>query len=355
MKPFFSIVMPTYGVENYIKRAIDSVRAQTFTDWELLVIDDATPDQSAKIAADYANTDPRIRVIYHDVNKGLSAARNSGIEAAYGAYIWFMDPDDYVEPDVLIQAYASIEKNPAEVVLFGHVEEYFDKNGKLQYIHKIIPEEHLFTDQTRLRKNIIHLEQQTLYGYAWNKIYQLEYLTQLKLYYEDVQLIEDILFNVKFCMDIQRMNVLSITPYHYAKRLGANLTNKFVPEYFELHQQRIEIIYEQYNYWGLCTNQVRGILGGLYGRYILSALQRNCDKQAGMNHAERYRWCLSLFNEGLFNDLIPCARAQNSKNLKMSLRILRRKRAMLCLFIGRIIYIAREKLPMLHSRIKSER
>ena len=73
--------------------------------------------------------------------------------------------------------------------------------------------------------------------------------------YENVRLIEDILFNVKYFMDIERLNILDITPYHYAKRLDANLTNKFVPEYFALHTRRIELLFDQYTYCLLYTSR----------------------------------------------------------------------------------------------------
>ena len=355
MKPYFSVVMPTYGVDKYIGKAIESIQNQTYSNWELIIVNDCTPDKSAEIATGYAKQDSRIEVVHHEKNRGLSAARNTGIEHAKGEYIWFMDPDDFVDIDVLEKVYASIQKNPAEIIVFGLHEEYYDKNGALKYTHTICPNERLFTKQEELRKEIIYLEQQTLYGYAWNKIYQLEYLRDLRLKYTDVKLIEDIKFNVEFCMDIQRMNILAIAPYHYAKRMEGNLTNKFVPNYFSLHKERIDMIFHQYIYWNLCTEEVRKILGALYGRYILSALQRNCDPRANMTHAERYMWCRGLFQEGLFNDLIPSAKAVDSKSLSLALFFLRWKKSILCLMMGRGIYIAREKMPMLYSKIKSER
>ena len=355
MKPYFSVVMPTYGVDKYIGKAIESIQNQTYSNWELIIVNDCTPDKSAEIATGYAKQDSRIEVVHHEKNRGLSAARNTGIEHAKGEYIWFMDPDDFVDIDVLEKVYASIQKNPAEIIVFGLHEEYYDKNGALKYTHTICPNERLFTKQEELRKKIIYLEQQTLYGYAWNKIYQLEYLRDIRLKYTDVKLIEDIKFNVEFCMDIQRMNILAIAPYHYAKRMEGNLTNKFVPNYFSLHKERIDMIFHQYIYWELCTEEVRKILGALYGRYILSALQRNCDPRANMTHAERYMWCRGLFQEGLFNDLIPSAKAVDSKSLSVALFFLRWKKAIPCLVMGRGIYIAREKMPMLYSKIKSER
>lgn len=354
-KPYFSIVMPTYCVEKYIAKAIESIQKQTYTIWELIIVDDCTSDRSAKIAEKAAEKDNRIRVVHHENNRGLSAARNTGIEEAEGEYIWFMDPDDYVDSDVLRRVKDSLEKNQAEVVLFGLVEEYYNKKGDLQYVHPVCPQEKIYTNQEELRKAVIYLERQTLYGYAWNKIYDIQYLKKNKFRYQNVKLIEDIVFNVQFFTNIEKLNILGITPYHYAKRLDANLTNKYVPEYFAVHKKRIELLSRQHIYWGLYTEEVKGILGSLYGRYILSALERNCDKRSGMKTIHRVHWCRRLFEQKLFQELIPEAKAEDSKMLAAALKILQRKKVWLCLLMGRGIYVVRKGLPMIYSKAKSGR
>ena len=108
-----------------------------------------------------------------------------------------MDPDDYVDHTLLAQVYASIGKNPAQVVLFGHIEEYYDKKGHLQYTHPICPEEHYYRSAEEFRPHIIELEQQTLYGYAWNKFYLLSYIRELKLDYVSSLLCYDHVFSMR--------------------------------------------------------------------------------------------------------------------------------------------------------------
>lgn len=354
-KPYFTIVMPAYGVEKYIDRAILSIQKQTFENWEVVVVDDCSKDKSGEIARKYAAGDSRIRVIRHEINQGVSAARNTGTKAASGEYIWYMDPDDYVDAILLEQVYASIERNPAQVILFGHVEEYYDKKGNLQYTHSICPKEYYFQTSAELRPYIIELEQETMYGYPWNKIYLVSYIRELKLEYENVKLIEDIVFNIKYFMDIETLNILPVTHYHYGKKMEENLTNRFVPDYFVLHRQRIEMLFDQFSYWGICTPEVRSILGSLYARYILSALERNCNKNTGMNHAQRYKWCREVFAQGLFNELIPIARAKDSMPLRITLVLFRWKKVILCLMMGRGIYIVKKVMPMVYSKVKSER
>lgn len=354
-RPFFSIVMPMYNVDAYIGHAIRSIQEQSYGDLEIVVVDDCSTDNSAGVVERFMEADRRIRMIRHKENRGLSAARNTGILEAKGEYIWFMDPDDYVDPALLEKVKASLEENPAEVVLFGLVEEYYNRDGSLEYTHSIIPEAALFRGQEQLRKSVLRLEQQTLYGYAWNKIYKLDYIKNQNIFFEDVRLIEDIVFNISVFTGITGLNLLPFSPYHYAKRLGANLTNKFVPEYFELHRRRIELLYRQHAAWNLCTPGVCQTLGGLYGRYILSALERNCDRRANMSVSDRFFWCRELFSQELFEKLIPGAKAKDSRALGIALSVLKMKNPVLCMMMGRGIHIIRTGLPTLYSKTKSGR
>lgn len=354
-RPFFSVVMPAYGVEKFLEKAVESILNQSFREWELIIVEDGSPDKTGELAELLKEKDSRIRVLHHEKNRGLSPARNTGMAAAKGKYIWFMDPDDYVESSVLEAVYKSLEENPAELVIMGHVEEYYDAAGNLSYTHEVKPERKLFREQRALREHIIYLEQETLYGYAWNKFYSLEHIRREGLQYENVRLIEDIVFNVQFCMEIQRMNLLDIAPYHYAKRMEGSLTTKFVPDYYPLHRRRISILYEQQKYWNTDTKEVKGILGSLYGRYILSALERNCDKRAKMKHRDRKQFCKEVFQDSLFAELIPEGKARDSKALKLALACMQKKSVGLCTVFGRAVHVVRSGLPMVYSKVKSNR
>lgn len=352
--PFLSVVIPVYNVEKHLEKAVSSVQEQSVKDIEIILVDDCSPDGSPELCERLAMQDERIRVIHHEVNKGLSEARNSGLDVASGEYIWFMDSDDYIDEGLFQQVKESLEKNPAQVIIFGLTEDYYDQRGNLHHSIVVPCQEKSFQNQYELRKYIIKLEQKTLYGYAWNKIYELKYLRNLGLRYEKVVLIEDILFNVNYFMDISSMNLLKYTGYHYNKRMDNSLTSKFVPEYYEVHRRRIELIYEQYQYWGMCTEKVKAILGALYTRYIFSAIQRNCDARAHMSHYDRKQWVSELLKDKMVSDLIAYARS-DSKVLDVLILALKRKNKILLLMLGRIIFIFKARLPMFFSHMKQKR
>ncbi len=101
--PAVSVIVPVYKVEPYLRRCVDSILAQTFTDFELILVDDGSPDNCGAICDEYAEKDSRVKVI-HKKNGGVSSARNMGLDAARGEYIYFCDGDDYIEKELLADA-----------------------------------------------------------------------------------------------------------------------------------------------------------------------------------------------------------------------------------------------------------
>jgi len=117
--PRFSVIVPVYNVQDYLAQCLDSLLEQSFTDFEVLVIDDVSPDNSLQIARTYEKKEPRrFRLLCHSVNKGLGGARNTGIDAATGEYLLFLDSDDYLVPDALQKIDAMLQKTNADIVEF---------------------------------------------------------------------------------------------------------------------------------------------------------------------------------------------------------------------------------------------
>lgn len=120
--PLISVLIPVYNVEKYIRRCLDSVAAQTFTNWECILVDDGSPDASGKICDEYAAKDSRFRVI-HKENGGVSSARNAGLDVARGEYVTFCDSDDWVEENWLSEQLNDISTEDFDVCvcgLYGH-------------------------------------------------------------------------------------------------------------------------------------------------------------------------------------------------------------------------------------------
>lgn len=127
-----SVIVPVYKAEKYLRRCLDSIAAQTYRDFEVILIDDGSPDHSGAICDEYAEKDPRFRV-FHQKNQGIGEVRARGIKEAKGRYIFWVDSDDYVEPVLLDKVLKCFKQTDAEIVVYGSKE---IRNGKLIRIKK---------------------------------------------------------------------------------------------------------------------------------------------------------------------------------------------------------------------------
>ena len=126
--PGISFVIPVYNMERYLPRVIQCLKAQTMPGFEAIFVNDGSRDNSLAICKSAASEDPRFRII-DQPNKGVAKARNAALDAARGEYVCFLDPDDWVEPDMAQVLYEAAKKENADIVMFGIYNDYYDKNG----------------------------------------------------------------------------------------------------------------------------------------------------------------------------------------------------------------------------------
>ena len=171
--PKISIIVPVYNVEEYLPRCIDSILAQTFTDFELILVDDGSPDNCPQICDDYAQKDNRIKVI-HKENGGLSSARNAGIELAISDFVGFVDSDDWIDPNMYSVLYNLQKKYNADIAECSFVKctafEFCDHSNTM--LEKVFSKE----------AAVIQLYKCECYGstVAWNKLYKKSLFDDLK-------------------------------------------------------------------------------------------------------------------------------------------------------------------------------
>jgi len=134
MQPKISIIIPMYNVEKYLRRCLDSVLNQTFTDWTAICVDDGSPDKSGEIAEEYAKKDKRF-IVVHKENGGLSDARNAGFPYADGKYIMYLDSDDFIHPQTMEIAYNAIEKNKSDIASFQYDRLYRPRLMVRHFLH----------------------------------------------------------------------------------------------------------------------------------------------------------------------------------------------------------------------------
>lgn len=204
MEGLVSIIVPVYGAEKYLARCVDSIISQTYQNWELLLVDDGSPDNSGMICDNYAASDKRIRV-FHKNNGGVSSARQYGLDNATGEYVIHADPDDWVEPDMIDILYKTAKDEKSDMVICDIM-----LDGKSSFIKKQKPREltslcivHSFFDGTMHASCCNKLILRSLFDK-----YNIKFPLQLSLY-------EDLYVNSMLLMQQLKISYVPQAFYHY--------------------------------------------------------------------------------------------------------------------------------------------
>ncbi len=229
-----SVILPAYQAERTLKRAIESVRNQTFEDWELIIVNDGSKDATEAIARKYSKQDSRIHLICQAENQGLSKSRNLGISKAKGKYITFIDADDWISKRELKIAYQTAEYKKADILVWGIIQEMEGKKGcSLLYSPQTI-----LSKKEKILEEISVLDHDKIFSYVCNKMY-LKELIQDKPF-KDIRLIEDYLFNLKIFTQCRRLAVIEKAMYHYVQDGNETLSTGFKPYYFSAMKKRFK-------------------------------------------------------------------------------------------------------------------
>ena len=236
-----SIIMPCYNVEMHIGKAIESVLQQSLTNFELLVVIDGSPDNSKKIAEEYAVKDSRVKVLVKE-NGGVSSARNFGLDNASGKYIYFIDPDDWIEPDLLEKNIALLESEQSDLVVFGIFNTY---DG-------VVKSKVELKSQTIVKGQSFELLRDELkaFGYSWNKVYKKAIIDKNNLRFnEALPLWEDCVFNFSYLKSTSSYT-LSSSCYYYYNIYEGSASHKSYPDYtcyIQAYQDAALAFIEKYN------------------------------------------------------------------------------------------------------------
>lgn len=210
--PFISVIIPVYNVEEYICECLDSILCQDFDDFEIILINDGSTDNSLSICTDYANHNSKIKVFTQN-NQGVSQARNLGISKSLGQYVWFIDPDDRIHRNAFnILNEFLVQKDP-DIILFN----FFVINTHSMY-------EHQLNRIYRQKKQLSTLEtyQSILWGsgfqgFVWNKIYRREIISDIR-FNNNIHYLEDAIFNADVVKNSKKIFSLPISLNYYRQR-----------------------------------------------------------------------------------------------------------------------------------------
>lgn len=246
-----SVIVPVYNCEAFLPACIDSLRAQTIESLEMIFVCDGSPDHSLAVLREYEKKDSRIRVIAFEKNRGVSAARNAGIDAARGEYVIFCDGDDWIEPQMYQRLYDMAKEHDADVSFCRVFKDYenrqenvplgFDTGARF--------------DEAAIRETLIPamLSKETdsddlpLSGYTPRNLFKRELIGSHR-FREDIRYAEDLLFIIECMLDAKAAVAVDEAYYHYRFH-GGSVTKRFsphVPKSHDLSNDAIEALLRDY-------------------------------------------------------------------------------------------------------------
>lgn len=285
--PKISIIVPVYKAEKYINRCIDSILAQTFTDWELLLVDDGSPDRSGKICDEYAIKDKRIRV-FHKENGGVSSARNLGIDKMQGKYVTFVDADDWIDVETLEVCINKINEGQLDVLQYSWMR--VNDEGQV-LMKKVIKSDVLglkdFADNANFNVCV------------WGSLIKTNIIRERQICFNTkLKLAEDQIFILTALLYAQRIQSISNTFYNYYYNTESATNNTKLSDIENGISALIELKKQHPVFTSLCDAMVLSLTMNAIGKpdvrlSRLISLYNDADisiKNVADNHIKLFLW-----------------------------------------------------------------
>ncbi|WP_129689738.1 glycosyltransferase family 2 protein [Gottfriedia acidiceleris] len=335
--PLLTIIVPVYNAEKTIVRAINSIIKQSFQDFELILINDGSKDNSLQRMNEIAINDSRIK-IYDIPNSGVSNARNYGLEQANGRYTTFLDADDYYIENAFDEILRALdEKN--QLIIFGYNVESNQKNSLIRTPNK---ESVQFSNEKQFRSYVVTLIQNELINAPWNKVYLTSYLNENKIMFDPTLNIgEDLKFNLSVIRDIKYANIINKALINYCVQKGEGLVSRFRINRFDVRYNIINDIKELLTYWELYSENkpmvdqmlIRDIMG-----YFMDFYKASCK----LSYSEKLERISEVINRNEIKEVMVkneikdfatsliklILRTNNSMFILLSAKIFNTRRAM---------------------------
>ena len=221
MKDLITVVVPIYNVEKYLPQCIESILAQDYSNLEIILVDDGSPDNCGVMIDEYAKKDKRIRIV-HQQNAGLSAARNTGIKIAKGKYITFIDSDDFIDVDFISYLYQLIKEHDADVSVcnpyfFWEEQEFGEKKKQKE-------KKSVYSGEKALEVMLYQKEFETS---SWGKLYKTEHFDDVL--YPKGKLYEDLGTTYKILLKSNKVVVSNLEKLNYLQRSTSIIGSNFKP------------------------------------------------------------------------------------------------------------------------------
>ena len=356
--PKISVIMPVYNVEEYLKKAIESVTNQSFSNFELFLVDDGSTDNSGEICDTYAKTDKRIKVI-HQKNSGAHNARNNALKLSSGEYVCFFDSDDYIDPNMLKEMYEIAKNYNSDLVVSGfNINTYYNENDfivlKYTPCTKNSSQIEHFSNKELFRKYAYLNFDRNMFYPPWNKLYKLSYIYQNNITFPNTYR-DDFPFVLNVIKDIENVTYVTKHYYNFIRKRTESETQKYVSNLYEKREEEHEEMMKLYKYWKLDndSNSIE-MISRRYIDRIIECIVNLFNGECKLTSIEKKQKIKLYLNTDNFNKSIILAKPKNLY-LRIIYLILKFKNIEICYIMSQFINFVKRKNIKFFSVLKANR
>lgn len=346
-----SVIMPVYKVERFIGKCIDSLIAQTLQEWELIAVDDGSPDNSGQICDAYAKKDSRISVI-HKENGGAPSARNAAMEIAKGKYFYFMDSDDWAEPSMLEKMYQKAEEHSAQLVVAGFYIDTYYSDTEFYTQAQCLPAK-VFTSQQDFRENAYMMFDKNLLYTPWNKLYLAQYILDHDIRFQNT-FWDDFPFNLDVVRDIERVVLMNEKYYHFMRARAESETAKYRADMYDKRETEHGWLLDLYQYWNVNNAESREMIQRRYIERVVGCIENVTNSACTLTKKEKKDFIRKMITGERVRTALKYAKP-NSFTMRMMLVPLKMKWTGLTYLEGVIISKVKTRNVKLFASLKANR
>lgn len=303
MTPLVSVAIAAYNVEKFLVKGISCIQNQTYSNIDIILVDDGSTDKTPALCDQLAETDSRIRV-FHKKNGGLGSARNVGIDKANGEFLFFFDVDDSIDLDFLSDSVRLASEKKADLIIYG----YYARSSNSKEEELITVKEHEIYQNNDLKRvycdELLWLKHGN--GFAWNKFYRMSFLKKYNFHFGNQRIQQDEPFNMQLYPRLENVYVCPKAYYHYVIYDKGNAGTRYLSDKAEIITDVYHKFMAFYSAWDLDNEQVlkyiqNRFITGIFGVVTANFYHKNCR----MSKAEKSDKIRELLSD---NDVVTVLR-----------------------------------------------
>lgn len=337
-----SVIVPIYNSQNTLSDCIHSILGQTYNNFELLLVDDGSSDDSLKICKEFEGLDQRIK-IFSQQNMGPSAARNIGIINSKGKYLLFVDSDDYIENNMFHELIYNAEENNADFVMCGLIVDVYNTSGELVSSTKCELKPRLIEQNDEVPENIIDLVENEKISGPYCKLIRRDIVINNNILMPaHINLQEDLYFNLKVLEHVNKMMVLEGCYYHYKKGQTDSITSRYYHSKYDMTNEVHDLLVKFYSL--RCDDiDLQKRINYIYIKNTYAAFINLFHPDCNMSKDRKIKYMKNIINSLKYSYMISSAYKRGLKYTILIL-ILKTKNTIILYYSSKFMFILKFKL-----------